>query len=71
MQDISHRKKWFSTGDVERITGFSQSMIIRLIDEGILPGIRIPGSTHRRVLRNVLVNFCRDNGVPFEKEESK
>lgn len=53
-----------TTGEVERLTGLSDSLISKAIDLGDLPGHRVPFSKHRRVYRADLAAWLRKHGVP-------
>jgi DNA-binding response OmpR family regulator len=48
----------------------SQQTIIRCFDSGQLKGFRVPGSRFRRIPRDLLFNFMRDNGIPTDALES-
>ena len=54
--------KWLSTGQVAKHLGVSAHMVSRWIDEGKLPGVRIPYSQHRRVHPAALEQFAKDHG---------
>lgn len=53
-----------TTGEAERMTGLSDSIISKAIDSGDLPGHRVPFSKHRRVYRADLAEWLRKHGVP-------
>jgi excisionase family DNA binding protein len=55
-----------STGQVAAAARISQQLVIRLIDAGVLPGWRLPGSRDRRVLRSKLAEWMRENKLPEE-----
>jgi DNA-binding response OmpR family regulator len=48
----------------------SQQTIIRCFDNGTLKGFRVPGSRFRRIPRDQLFAFMRDNGIPTDALES-
>jgi CheY-like chemotaxis protein len=48
----------------------SQQTIIRCFDSGQLKGFRVPGSRFRRIPREQLFVFMRDNGIPTDALES-
>jgi two-component system OmpR family response regulator len=48
----------------------SQQTIIRCFDSGQLKGFRVPGSRFRRIPREQLYIFMRDNGIPTDALES-
>ncbi|MBS0208498.1 MAG: response regulator [Planctomycetes bacterium] len=63
-------KTVFTTGEAAKICKVSQQTIIRCFDSGQLKGFRVPGSRFRRIPRNELFNFMRDNGIPTDALES-
>ena len=58
-------KKVFSTGEAAGICKISQQTIIRCFDSGKLEGFRVPGSRFRRIPRESLVKFMRENEIPL------
>ncbi len=60
----------FTTGDVANICKVSQQTIIRCFDAGKIEGFRIPGSKFRRIPRQKLIKFMKENNVPLENLES-
>ena len=54
----------FTTGEAAELCKVSQQTIIRCFDAGRLKGFRVPGSKFRRIPRDALVAFMRDNGIP-------
>jgi excisionase family DNA binding protein len=63
-------KTVFTTGEAAKICKVSQQTIIRCFDSGQLKGFRVPGSRFRRIPRDVLYKFMRDNGIPTDALES-
>jgi len=63
-------KTVFTTGEAAKICKVSQQTIIRCFDSGQLKGFRVPGSRFRRIPREQLFNFMRDNGIPTDALES-
>ncbi|MDR1291347.1 MAG: response regulator [Planctomycetaceae bacterium] len=63
-------KTVFTTGEAARICKVSQQTIIRCFDSGQLRGFRVPGSRFRRIPREQLFSFMRDNGIPTDALES-
>ncbi len=63
-------KELFTTGEAAEICRVSQQTIIRCFDSGRLEGFRVPGSRFRRIPRDSLMKFMRDNGIPLEGLES-
>lgn len=57
-------KKIFTTGEAAEICKVSQQTIIRCFDSGRLSGFRVPGSKFRRIPREELIRFMRDNEIP-------
>ena len=63
-------KTVFTTGEAARICKVSQQTIIRCFDNGTLKGFRVPGSRFRRIPRDQLFQFMKDNGIPTDALES-
>ena len=63
-------KTVFTTGEAAKICKVSQQTIIRCFDNGSLKGFRVPGSRFRRIPREQLFSFMRDNGIPTDALES-
>ena len=63
-------KTVFTTGEAAKICKVSQQTIIRCFDSGQLKGFRVPGSRFRRIPRDQLFSFMRDNGIPTDALES-
>ncbi len=63
-------KTVFTTGEAAKICKVSQQTIIRCFDSGQLQGFRVPGSRFRRIPREQLYMFMRDNGIPTDALES-
>lgn len=63
-------KTVFTTGEAAKICKVSQQTIIRCFDNGSLKGFRVPGSRFRRIPRDQLYAFMKDNGIPTEALES-
>ena len=64
------RKAVYTTGEAATICRLSQQTIIRCFDSGQLQGFRVPGSKFRRIPRDSLVKFMKDNGLPLEGLEN-
>lgn len=62
-------KQIFTTGEAAHICKLSQQTIIRCFDSGKLQGFRVPGSRFRRIPREVLINFMRENEIPLDRLE--
>ncbi|MEM6333286.1 MAG: response regulator [Planctomycetota bacterium] len=62
-------KQVFTTGEAAEVCKVSQQTIIRCFDAGRLGGFRVPGSRFRRIPRDELIKFMRDNGIPVENLE--
>lgn len=70
LQDIPRVKKTvFTTGEVADICKISQQTVIRCFDNGRLRGFRVPGSKFRRIPREALIQFMKENGIPLEQLE--
>ena len=63
-------KTVFTTGEAAKICKVSQQTIIRCFDNGQLKGFRVPGSKFRRIPREALHRFMKDNGIPTDALES-
>lgn len=63
-------KTIFTTGEAADVCKVSQQTIIRCFDSGRLKGFRVPGSRFRRIPRESLIAFMRDNGIPPDALES-
>src|ERR1700746_622338 len=63
-------KTVFTTGEAAKICKVSQQTIIRCCDNGQLKGVRVPGSRFRRIPREALYKFMKDNGIPTDALES-
>jgi excisionase family DNA binding protein len=57
-------KTVFTTGEAAEICKVSQQTIIRCFDSGRLKGFRVPGSRFRRIPRDALLQFMKDNSIP-------
>lgn len=72
--DVSESKDWatkkvFTTGEAAEVCKVSQQTIIRCFDSGRLQGFRVPGSKFRRIPRDELLRFMRENDIPTEALE--
>ncbi len=63
-------KTVFTTGEAAEICKVSQQTIIRCFDSGRLKGFRVPGSRFRRIPREALIAFMRDNNIPPDALEN-
>ena len=63
-------KTVFTTGEAAKICKVSQQTIIRCFDSGQLKGFRVPGSRFRRIPRDVLYKFMKENSIPTDALES-
>ncbi|MES2791340.1 MAG: response regulator [Planctomycetota bacterium] len=63
-------KTVFTTGEAAKICKVSQQTIIRCFDSGQLKGFRVPGSRFRRIPRDLLYKFMKENGIPTDALES-
>ena len=57
-------KRIFTTGEAAEVCKVSQQTIIRCFDAGRLSGFRVPGSKFRRIPREELLRFMRENNIP-------
>jgi excisionase family DNA binding protein len=60
-------KTVFTTGEVASICNISQQTVIRCFDSGRLRGFRVPGSKFRRIPREALIQFMKENGIPLDR----
>ena len=67
---MPNMKTVFTTGEAAKICKVSQQTIIRCFDSGQLKGFRVPGSRFRRIPRDILFRFMKDNGIPTDSLES-
>src|SRR5260370_20469798 len=63
-------KTVFTTGEAAKICKVSQQTIIRCFDNVQLKGFRVPGWGFRRIPREALYKFMKDNGIPTDALES-
>jgi excisionase family DNA binding protein len=63
-------KTVFTTGEAADVCKVSQQTIIRCFDSGRLKGFRVPGSRFRRIPRDALIQFMRENGIPVDALDS-
>jgi excisionase family DNA binding protein len=63
-------KQLFTTGEAAEICRVSQQTIIRCFDSGRLEGFRVPGSRFRRIPRDSLMKFMKENGIPLDGLET-
>lgn len=61
----------FTTGEAAKLCKVSQQTIIRCFDGGQLKGFRVPGSRFRRIPREQLYAFMKENGIPTAALESE
>jgi excisionase family DNA binding protein len=59
--------KVFTTGQVAEICQVAPRTVSKWFDSGRLRGYRIPGSRDRRIPRECLQAFLRENGMPLGK----
>ncbi len=59
-------KELYTTGEAAEICNLSQQTIIRCFDSGRLRGFRIPGSKFRKIPRDNLLKFMKDNSIPMQ-----
>jgi len=63
-------KTVFTTGEAAKICKVSQQTIIRCFDSGQLKGFRVPASRFRRIPREHLFAFMKENNIPTDALES-
>jgi two-component system, OmpR family, response regulator len=59
-------KSVYTTGEVAEICKVSQQTVIRCFDSGKLRGFRVPGSKFRRIPRESLMLFMKENSIPLD-----
>jgi len=69
-QGIAVMKTVFTTGEAAKVCKVSQQTIIRCFDSGQLKGFRVPGSRFRRIPREQLFSFMKENGIPTDALDS-
>lgn len=68
-KDDLFSKAVFTTGEVAEICNLSQQTVIRCFDRGQLDGYRVPGSKFRRIPREALIKFMKENDIPLDQLE--
>ena len=63
-------KDLYTTGEAAEVCKVSQQTIIRCFDAGRLDGFRVPGSKFRRIPRQNLIKFMKDNNIPLDALKS-
>ena len=63
-------KELYTTGEAADMCNLSQQTIIRCFDSGRLRGFRIPGSKFRKIPRDSLLKFMKDNSIPMQNLHS-
>jgi excisionase family DNA binding protein len=63
-------KNVYSTGEAAAICKISQQTVIRCFDSGRLQGFRVPGSRFRRIPRESIVKFMKENEIPMNNLDS-
>ena len=58
-------KKVFTTGQVAKICKVAPRTVSKWFDSGKLRGYRIPGSQDRRIPRDQLIRFLKENNMPL------
>src|SRR5690242_17808128 len=58
-------KEVLTTGDVAKICNVAPRTVSKWFDSGKLRGYRIPGSQDRRIPRDQLIRFLKENGMPL------
>ena len=69
LRSIWAGKRFFTTGEAAKICKVSQQTVIRCFDSGRLAGFRVPGSKFRRIPRDELIRFMKENEIPLEAIE--
>ncbi|MHC4996806.1 MAG: response regulator [Planctomycetota bacterium] len=66
-KDELFNKPVLTTGEAAEVCQVSQQTIIRCFDSGRLKGFRVPGSRFRRIPREELIQFMKENDIPIEQ----
>ena len=69
-QGMDTMKELFTTGEAADLCNLSQQTIIRCFDSGRLRGFRIPGSKFRKIPRDSLLKFMKENNIPIVSIQS-
>lgn len=64
-------KKVFTTGQVAKICQVAPRTVSKWFDSGRLRGYRIPGSQDRRIPRDHLIKFLKENRMPLGRLEEE
>ncbi|MBY0227912.1 MAG: helix-turn-helix domain-containing protein, partial [Gemmataceae bacterium] len=64
-------KPVFTTGQVAKICHVAPRTVSKWFDTGKLKGYRIPGSQDRRIPREQLIRFMKDNHIPLGSLEEE
>ena len=59
-------KDLYTTGEAAEVCKVSQQTIIRCFDSGRVKGFRVPGSRFRRIPRQNLIRFMKENKIPLD-----
>jgi excisionase family DNA binding protein len=62
---MASTRKVFTTGQVAKICQVAPRTVSKWFDSGRLRGYRIPGSQDRRIPREHLIRFLKENGMPL------
>ena len=68
---MNNKKTNYTTGEVARICGISQQTIIRCFDSGKIRGFKITGSNFRRIPKESLIQFMKENNIPTDNLGTK
>ncbi len=63
--------KVLTTGQVAKICQVAPRTVSKWFDSGKLKGYRIPGSQDRRIPREYLIKFLKENGMPLGELEDE
>jgi len=59
-------KKSYTTGEVARLFGISQRTVVNYCNSGRIKAQQSPITRYRRISREALLAFLRENGLPTE-----
>jgi len=64
-------KKYYTTGEIAKITGISQKTIKNYCTQGKIKSEKTPITNYRRISRQNLVRFLEENSIPLDILDGK
>jgi excisionase family DNA binding protein len=65
IEEAMREKDVFTVGEVAKICGLSVSTVVKWFDSGRFKGYRMPDRGDRRIFREDLMRFIKENGIPL------